>query len=82
MLLDRDKSQLLIVDTQEKLLSVVSDPERVVERCVRLVRAARALDVPVTFSEQYPRGLGPTVERCARLSVAWERWWRRSSSPA
>lgn len=62
MLLDRDKSQLLIVDTQEKLLSVVSDPERVVERCVRLVRAARALDVPVTFSEQYPRGLGPTVE--------------------
>jgi nicotinamidase-related amidase len=61
MLLSRDKSQLLIVDVQEKLLPTMSDPERVVERCVRLVRAARALEIPITFSEQYPSGLGPTV---------------------
>ncbi|MGB2933005.1 MAG: hydrolase [Methyloceanibacter sp.] len=61
MLLDRDKSQLLIVDVQEKLLPAVSDPERVVERCVRLVRAARRLEIPITFSEQYPSGIGPTV---------------------
>ncbi len=61
MLLDRDKSQLLIVDVQEKLLPAVADPERVVERCVRLVRAARRLEIPITFSEQYPGGIGPTV---------------------
>jgi nicotinamidase-related amidase len=61
MLLTRDKSQLLIIDVQEKLLPAMPDPERVVERCIRLVRAARALEIPVTFSEQYPRGLGPTV---------------------
>jgi nicotinamidase-related amidase len=61
MLLARDKSQLLIVDVQKKLLSAMSD-QRVVERCVRLVRAARTLEVPITFSEQYPLGLGPTVE--------------------
>ena len=62
MLISRDKSQLLIVDVQDKLLSAVSGKDRVVERCVRLVRAARALDVPITISEQYPQGLGPTVE--------------------
>lgn len=61
MLLSRDKSQLLIIDVQEKLLPAMSDPERVVERCVRLVRAARALEIPVTVSEQYPRGIGSTV---------------------
>ena len=61
MLLARDKSQLLIVDVQEKLLQAMSDPERVVDRCIRLVRAARTLDVPITVSEQYPQGLGPTV---------------------
>ena len=61
MLLARDKSQLLIVDVQEKLLPAMPDPERVVERCARLVRAARSLEIPITFSEQYPSGLGPTV---------------------
>jgi nicotinamidase-related amidase len=62
MLLARDKSQLLIVDVQDKLLDAISGKDRVVERCVRLVRAARTLDVPITLSEQYPQGLGPTVE--------------------
>ena len=61
MLLSRDKSQLLIIDVQEKLLPAMSNPERVVERCVRLVRAARTLEIPITVSEQYPGGIGPTV---------------------
>ena len=60
MLLARDKSQLLIVDVQDKLLSAISGKDRVVDRCVRLVRAARSLGVPITISEQYPQGLGPT----------------------
>jgi nicotinamidase-related amidase len=62
MLLARDKSQLLIVDVQDKLLSAISGKDRVVDRCVRLVRAARMLGVPITLSEQYPQGLGPTVD--------------------
>ncbi|MFO7477029.1 MAG: hydrolase [Methyloceanibacter sp.] len=62
MLISRDKSQLLIVDVQDKLISAISGKDRVVERCVRLVRAARLLDIPITLSEQYPQGLGPTVD--------------------
>jgi isochorismate hydrolase len=62
MLISRDKSQLLIVDVQEKLLPAMADPERVVASCVRLVKGAHTLGIPITYSEQYPRGLGPTVE--------------------
>ena len=62
MLLARDKSQLLIIDVQDKVLAAISGKDRVVERCVRLVRAARVLHVPITLSEQYPQGLGPTVD--------------------
>ena len=62
MLLARDKSQLLIVDVQAKLVDAISGNDRIVDRCVRLVRAARMLDVPITLSEQYPQGLGPTVD--------------------
>ena len=61
MLLSRDKSQLLIVDVQAKLLPAMSD-QRLVERCIRLLCAASALAVPITVSEQYPQGLDPTVE--------------------
>lgn len=62
MLLSRDKSQLLIVDVQDKLLGAISGKDRVVDRCVRLVLAARKLGVPITLSEQYPQGLGPTAD--------------------
>jgi nicotinamidase-related amidase len=61
MLLARDKSQLLIVDVQDKLLDAVSGKDRVAERCVRLVHAAKLLQVPITVSEQYPHGLGATA---------------------
>ncbi|MFW2392479.1 MAG: hydrolase [Methyloceanibacter sp.] len=60
MLLAREKSQLLIVDVQDKLLSAISGKDRVVDRCVNLVLAARTLGIPITLSEQYPQGLGPT----------------------
>ena len=62
MLLSREKSQLLVVDIQANLLAAITSKERVVERCERLLRAASALNIPVTVSEQYPRGLGPTVD--------------------
>ena len=62
MLIARDKSQLLIVDVQDKLLGAIAGKDRVVDRCVRLVRAARLMGVPITVSEQYPQGFGPTVD--------------------
>lgn len=62
MLLKRDKSQLLIIDMQEKLLPAVAGADAVAKACTRLIEAAKTLGVPVTFSQQYPRGLGNTVD--------------------
>lgn len=61
MLLEAGKSSLLVIDMQERLLpamSMAADAER---RCGILIEAARALQLPVTVTEQYPRGLGATV---------------------
>ena len=69
MLLARDRSQLLVIDVQDKLLASITGKDRVVERCVRLVRAAKVLDVPITLSEQYPEGLGPTAEPIREAAV-------------
>ena len=61
MLLEASKSSLLIVDVQERLLPAMAEPGEVVSRCQILLKAAETLDIPVTFSEQYSKGLGRTV---------------------
>lgn len=54
-------SQLLLVDVQEKLAPAVVDAEAITARCAFVLACARQLGVPFTVSEQYPKGLGPTV---------------------
>ena len=63
MLIDAAKSSLLIVDVQERLLPAMAAGNGVVDRSKILLKAAKALDVPVAISEQYPKGLGHTVEK-------------------
>jgi nicotinamidase-related amidase len=58
---------LLVVDVQEKLLPLIRYGDLVVANSVRLARAAAALGVPAWATEQYPKGLGPTVAPLAEL---------------
>ncbi len=61
--LRREACVVLVVDVQERLAPAIADGASVVERCRLLVEGARRLGVPVIASEQYPKGLGPTLER-------------------
>jgi nicotinamidase-related amidase len=61
MLIDAAKSSLLIVDMQERLLPAMAASEVATRKCEILMAAAKALAVPLTVSEQYPKGLGHTV---------------------
>ena len=61
MLLEETKSTLLLIDMQERLLPAMAGGDEVRRRCSILLKAAKALNLPVTVSEQYPRGLGHTV---------------------
>jgi nicotinamidase-related amidase len=60
-MLQADKTVLLVVDLQEKLLPVIRGGKRVVKNSVLLLRLARVLDIPIVVTTQYTRGLGPTV---------------------
>jgi isochorismate hydrolase len=62
MLIAADRSLLLVVDVQEKFMPTLYDREVFLSNCARLMRAASQVGVPVLVSEQYPKGLGPTVE--------------------
>ena len=57
----RSKAGLLVVDVQERLLPAMFEKERVLQNVLRLVQGAAALRVPTLVTEQYRKGLGPTV---------------------
>jgi nicotinamidase-related amidase len=61
---------LLVVDVQEKLIGLLPDHRRIVWNIRRLIDGARALGVATAATEQYPKGLGPTVpELAAKLDT-------------
>lgn len=62
-LLARDSALLLVVDYQQKLLAAFKKTDELVENCVKMVRFAKILKLPIIWTEQYPKGLGPTVEQ-------------------
>lgn len=61
MLLEAERSCLLVIDIQEKLVPAVHRADLLIERCCWLIAIARQLGIPTLASEQYPRGLGPTI---------------------
>jgi len=63
MLIEKDKSSLFIIDVQEKLVSAMPKPHRFIDNIIKLQKAANVLEVPITLSEQYPKGLGVTIDK-------------------
>lgn len=61
-LADRNRSQLVLVDIQEKLCAAMPADglTDVLKHCAILLQAAALLEIPCLYTEQYPKGLGPT----------------------
>lgn len=62
MLIDAKRSALLLIDLQERMLPAIANAGEVLANACWLVDVARAVDVPLMASEQYPQGLGATVD--------------------
>ena len=61
--LKREDTALLVVDVQERLAAAM-EPEplsEVLSRLGALIEGARVLGLPIVATEQYPKGLGPTL---------------------
>ncbi len=58
--LTRDKTALLLIDIQEKILAVVKDPDQLIQNTLKLIKGFKILNVPIFYTEQYPKGLGST----------------------
>jgi nicotinamidase-related amidase len=61
MRLDRATAVLVVIDVQEKLMPVIDGHADVERNVARLVRGSHILGIPALLTEQYVKGLGPTV---------------------
>jgi len=61
MLIQAERSALLVVDLQVKMVPAIDDSANVVANVIWLIRAAQRMGVPVGAVEQYPKGLGHLV---------------------
>jgi nicotinamidase-related amidase len=64
-MLDAKRAALLVIDVQEAFRKAIPEFDKVAEGVATLVRGAGATGVPVIVTEQYPQGLGATVEPVA-----------------
>ncbi|MCH2370702.1 MAG: isochorismatase family protein [Pirellulales bacterium] len=61
-LMNANDTPLLIVDVQERLLPVIKHSHLIQWNIQRLLHAANALNISTAATEQYPQGLGATVD--------------------
>jgi len=60
-ILNEKTSLLLIIDFQERLLSATNNKQNIERKAVIMAQTAGILGIPAVITEQYPKGLGPTI---------------------
>lgn len=66
--LDRSRTLIVVMDVQERLVAAMPDECRgvAIDNVIRLIQGARILGIPVVVTEQYPQGLGHTIDPVAQ----------------
>lgn len=57
---------VLVIDIQEKLMPLILHGNQLIRNTAFLIDGAQLHGIPVHATEQYPRGLGPTVPELAK----------------
>ena len=66
-MIKRDASVLMVIDIQTKLAPAIENVDRIVANTTKLLNVADVLGVPIMATEQYPKGLGHTIDEIVPL---------------
>ncbi len=71
-LLEPAKAVLVVIDVQEKLCTAMEQDalQRLIKNTGILLQSANELAIPVIFTEQYVKGLGPTLSELKQKTPA------------
>lgn len=56
---------VVVVDVQERLMPLIDGATTIIKNIRKAIRGSQILDLPIIVTEQYPQGLGPTVDPIA-----------------
>ena len=68
----RDDTAFVVIDFQEKLMPAMSGRELLEDRTVRLVKGMKTLEIPTIVTQQYTKGIGPTIPSIAEALGEYE----------
>jgi nicotinamidase-related amidase len=66
-LFDPKGAGLLVVDVQQRLWPFIHDRENVLHRILQAIEVAGHMEIPILVTEQYVKGLGPTIPEVAEM---------------
>ncbi len=78
----RDRSRVMIVDMQDKLVTAMPHGTELIANVRWLAEAARICGVPIFITEQYPQGLGATAAALQEFTVVRPAKLRFSAAEA
>ena len=62
MRLDQNNCCALVIDYQQRLVPAMFKKEELIQNSIKLIKGLSLLGIPMVVSEQYPKGLGTTVD--------------------
>ena len=71
-MLKAENTCLLVIDLQEKLMPAICGNDEMLKRCAALIKGMKLLDIPILVTQQYTKGLGPTVPQIAEALGDYE----------
>jgi len=66
-MLTTDDTVLVLIDFQERLFPVMHEKDKLLRNVLKLIEGAKALEIPIVMTEQYPKGLGTTLPEIKEL---------------
>ena len=61
-MLNINDTTVICIDIQEKLVNMLANSNEIALNCEKIMKAANILNVDTIITEQYPKGLGSTIE--------------------
>lgn len=80
MRIQQERVIALIIDLQERIFPAIHQHEQLLSRLLVLINGLKALGVPLLVTEQYVKGLGPTLGPVAEALGPVERMEKSSFS--